>query len=137
MQIADFLRRLTSRSGALPPAGDAKAFGAWGEDAAAQLLRTQGMKVLARNFQCSGVKGDLDIIAWDQETLVFVEVKTRRSSEVRTAESAVNWQKKRTLIRLARAYRSRQRRTPLRWRYDVVSVYPGRIQHFPNAFQES
>jgi putative endonuclease len=135
MQIADWLRRL--KSGTSPPSGDHRAFGAWGEDEAAEFLRNRGMKVLARNYQCPGVKGDLDIIVWDQETLVFVEVKTRRSSEVRTAESAVNWQKRRALIRLARAYRGRQRRTPLRWRYDVVSVYPGSIQHFPNAFRES
>ncbi len=134
MRILEWLRRFKAGS---PPAAEHLAFGAWGEDAAAEFLRKQGMKVLARNFKCPGVKGDLDIIAWDQETLVFVEVKTRRSSDVRTAESAVNWQKKRTLIRLARAYRARQRRAQLCWRYDVVSVYPDGIQHFPNAFRES
>lgn len=134
MGFAEWLRRFKSGS---PPAAEHLAFGAWGEDAASEFLRKQGMKVLARNFKCSGVKGDLDIIAWDQETLVFVEVKTRKSSNVRVAEASVNWQKRRTLIRLARAYRTRQRKIGLRWRYDVVSVYPDRIQHFPNAFKEN
>jgi putative endonuclease len=130
MSIAGWFRKLRSPS-------DHLAFGAWGEDEAAGFLRKRGLKILARNYQAPGVKGDLDIVAWDRDTLVFVEVKTRREAEVRSAESAVNWQKRRTLIRLARAYRRRQRRAELRWRYDVVSVYPGpRIEHFPDAFRE-
>jgi putative endonuclease len=140
MQNAEWferLKRLFRRSRPPPEAGDSKAFGAWGEGVAAEFLRGKGFKILARNFTAKGVKGDLDLIAWEGQTLVFVEVKTRSAGAVRSAESAVDWRKRRTLIRLARVYRRKQRLQRSRWRYDVVSVYPGpRIEHFPNAFSE-
>lgn len=137
MQIAEWqklLGRLFGRSE--PPAGS-RELGAWGEEVAAEFLRKKGLKILARNYTAKGVKGDLDVIAWEGQTLVFVEVKTRQEDAVRTAESAVDWHKRRTLIRLARAYRRKLRLGSARWRYDVVSVYPGpRVEHFPAAFSE-
>ena len=136
MQIAEWLRRLTAPKEA--PSEDSQKLGAWGEEIAAEYLRGKGMKILARDFTAKGVKGDLDVVAWEGQTLVFVEVKTRRGEAVRTAESAVDWRKRRAVIRLARAYRRKQGLSRVRWRYDVVSVYPGpQVQHFPGAFSES
>ena len=124
-----------------PPLQDHLQFGAWGEDAAASFLKQRGFRILDRNFRQPRVKGEIDLIAWDKETLVFVEVKTRRSKNVRVAESAVNWTRRRTLIRVARWYRRKKKLERVYWRYDVVSVYPKEggdpeIEYFPDAFRE-
>ena len=50
--------------------------GAAGEKAAAKYLRRRGYRIVARNYRCRG--GEIDLIALDADTIVFVEVKTRR-----------------------------------------------------------
>jgi Holliday junction resolvase-like predicted endonuclease len=73
-----------------------------GEEAAFFYLRRRGYTVVARDW-CSGkAPGDLDLVAWEGTTLCFVEVKTRTSRNVATAESAVDSDKTRVLRRLAR-----------------------------------
>src|SRR5258708_23417197 len=113
-------------------------FGEWGEAAAADYLSQRGYEILERRYRCPPIKGDIDLIARDRSCdpvcLVFVEVKTRRSKEVRVAEAAVHWAKRRAVVRLAQAYVQRLRR-PTAWRYDVMSVYPGPvIEHIIEAF---
>ena len=115
--------------------------GAQGEREAYDFLRWRGYRILARNYRRAGVKGEIDLVAWDRDTLVFVEVKTRNSREVRAAEDAVDASKRRSLIRMARAFRGQARLTGAPYRFDVVSVYVaegGRaaIEHFPAAFGE-
>jgi putative endonuclease len=115
--------------------------GAWGEEIAAAFLHQRGFTILERRYCLPEVKGDLDIIAWDKATLVFVEVKTRRSRRIRAAESAVDWRKRRAVVRLARHYRALKHKQRVPWRYDVVSVYPGAggapvVEHCVNAFGE-
>jgi putative endonuclease len=105
------------------PAAAAKAAtGRRGEEAAYFYLREQGYVIVARNFRSPRRSGEVDLIGWDGEMLCFVEVKTRSSREVATAESAVNHDKKEELIGMAREFLRRQpARTP--YRFDVVSVY--------------
>jgi putative endonuclease len=62
------------------------------------------MTIEARNWRSPS--GELDIVAQDGESLVFVEVKTRRSERAGTAEEAVSAAKQRRIVRLARAYLS-------------------------------
>lgn len=96
--------------------------GSRGEVAAYFHLRKLGYVVVARNFRTPGCPGEIDLIAWDHDVLCFVEVKTRTSHEVKTAESAVDRHKRREIAQVARAY---LRRLPpeCQWRFDIVSVY--------------
>ncbi len=93
-----------------------------GEVAAFFYLRRQGYKVVARDWKSGHAPGDIDLIAWDGDTLCFVEVKTRTSHEVATAESAVDQHKRRTLRRLAGHY-VRNLPEGTESRFDVLSIY--------------
>ncbi len=93
-----------------------------GELAAFFYLRKQGYTVVARGWKSPRAPGDIDLIAWDDETLCFVEVKTRTTHDVATAESAIDEHKRRTLRKLAGYYvRNLPDGTPAR--FDVVTVY--------------
>lgn len=93
-----------------------------GELAAFFYLRRQGYKVVARDWKSPRAPGDIDLIAWQGDTLCFVEVKTRTSNEVATAESAIDEHKRHTLRRLAGHYvRHLPDDTPTR--FDVLSIY--------------
>lgn len=124
--------------------GDARSnptLGAQGEDIAYWYLRERGFTMVARNYRSAGGRGEVDLIGWEEGTLVFVEVKTRESAEVRRAEDAVNQEKRRHLVAAARDYR-RRARIQAPYRFDVVSVYPRAagdavVEHFREAFQES
>ncbi len=97
-----------------------------GEMEALYYLRREGFTVVERRWRTPELNGDLDLIAWDGETLCFVEVKTRTARDNKPAKSAVDGSKQRMLVRMSVAYvRSLPRavrETALR-RYDVVSVY--------------
>jgi Holliday junction resolvase-like predicted endonuclease len=69
-------------------------------------LRRQGYIVIARNFTMPGIKGELDVGAYDGPVLAFVEVKTRAQAEAGqpTPEDAINLEKRRNLARLARQF---------------------------------
>ena len=94
-----------------------------GEEAAYFHLRKQGRMVVARRWRSSRQPGDLDLVSWEGETLCFVEVKTRSSHDIATAESAVDADKRRTIRRMARLYMSGLREQPKQVRFDIVSVY--------------
>lgn len=96
--------------------------GTRGEEAAYFHLRKLGYVVVARNFRTPRCRGEIDLISWDHEVLCFVEVKTRTSHDVKSAESAVDRHKRREIAQVAREYR---RRLPpeCQWRFDIVSVY--------------
>ena len=96
--------------------------GSRGEEAAYFHLRKLGYLVVAQNFRAPGCAGEIDLIAWDRDVLCFIEVKTRTSHDVKTAESAVDRHKRREIAQVARAY---LRRFPpeCQWRFDIVSVY--------------
>jgi putative endonuclease len=113
-----------------------QATGRRGEDLAHRFLRKQGYIIVARNYRLSAGDAEADIIAWDGETLVIVEVKTRSSDEYGPPDRAIGEDKRRALQRIAREY-SRKSNTPEdRLRCDVVSVILGlspRIELFRDA----
>jgi putative endonuclease len=107
-----------------------------GEDAAAHYLRSIGYKIIQRNFVTP--LGEIDIIARDGKTIVFVEVKTREE-DVPTPEEQVNRHKQHQLTRVAKFFLGKFD-TPPAARFDVVAiVWPSAgkplIRHTPHAFE--
>ena len=106
-----------------------------GEKVAQSFLAEKGYKILHVNWR--NRKAEIDIIAMDGDTLVFVEVKTRRSNLYGDPENAVNFKKQRRLIHAANAYVSKYR-IENDARFDIVSVLIEKnatvINHFPDAF---
>ena len=96
-------------------------FGDRGEDCAAAFMARKGLRVLARNVRL-GRLGEIDIIALDGSTLVFVEVKTRRDRAFGPPEEAVTAAKSRTLAACAEAWRNAKGWSGRPWRLDVVAV---------------
>ncbi len=101
-----------------------------GEELAAHYLIRRGFRLVAANFKVpigrnirgAAVTGEIDIIALENKTLCFVEVKTRSSAEYAAPLSAINLRKQRQIIRTARVYRKIFNVRPLNFRYDAVSV---------------
>ena len=136
-------RRAAARARRLgeDPKPDHLVTGERGEDLAYFHLRGLGYTTVARRWHSARLSGDLDLVAWDGETLVIVEVKTRTARDLAPAATAVNEGKQRILSRMALAYR---RRLPEPWRdlvpirFDVLSVYDlpsgPEFEHIPNAF---
>jgi putative endonuclease len=114
------------------------AVGRFGEDVAAERLQQSGMTVRARNWRCA--EGEIDIVAVDGDTLVFVEVKTRSSLAYGDPAEAVSLAKTARLRRLAVRYLAEHADDYLaQVRFDVVSVLrrtPGGpvVRHLRGAF---
>lgn len=109
-----------------------------GEEFAYFHLRQLGYVMVARNFRARNKSGEIDLIAWDKDTLCFVEVKTRTTRAVKPAEAAVDGDKRKAVARVAREYLRRLEGRPTT-RFDIVSVYCERenqpeITVFKNAF---
>ncbi len=98
------------------------AFGQRGETLAANYLRAQGYTILEVNWRCAQPKGELDIIARDGATLVFVEVRTRHSPTTETAFASITMRKQQKLIRTVELYLQTNNLTDHAWRIDVVAV---------------
>ena len=112
------------------------ALGDRGENVAARFLRNQGYKILERNFRCD--MGEVDIVARQGRTLVFVEVKTRAYDDP-TPEEQVNTTKQHQITKAAKFYLTRFGTPQPPARFDVIAiVWPqGRepqIRHTENAF---
>jgi putative endonuclease len=115
------------------------ALGKSGEDLACRELERRGYAIVARRYRrrC----GELDIIARDGETVVFVEVKTRHDRAFGQAAEAVGFVKRRRMGRLAMDYLVRHHLTNCPCRFDVVSIHFDQerpvIEVFKNAFDLS
>ena len=96
--------------------------GVRGEEDAYFYLRRLGYVMVARNYRTPRCRGEIDLIGWDRDVLCFVEVKTRTSRGVKTAEASVDRHKRREIAQVAREY-IRQLPPTCQWRFDVVSVY--------------
>lgn len=94
--------------------------GRLGEDAAVKLLQKEGYKILDRNFRSR--MGEIDIVARDGSTLVFVEVKTRWSKRFGYPEEAVTPRKLWAIGRTGEYYKLTRPNTPDLLRIDVVAV---------------
>jgi putative endonuclease len=115
------------------------ATGRRGERAAFFYLRREGFVITARGWRSGIVRGDLDLVGWEGDTLSFVEVKTRTTRAVATAEASVDEQKRRTLRRLARHYLRQLPSQDVPVRFDILSIYfeEGKepdFDHFRGAF---
>ena len=106
-----------------------------GEKLAAEYLTRKGYKIIARNWHL-GHK-EIDIIAYDQNTLVIVEVKMRKSNYYGHPSEFVSRQKQRNLVEAADAYLSRISAMPP-VRFDVVAILGNaesfRLEHIEDAF---
>lgn len=96
--------------------------GARGEEDAYFHLRKLGYVIVARNYRTPRYRGEIDLIGWDRDVLCFVEVKTRTSHDIKTAEAAVDRHKRREVAQVARDY-LRHLPPSCQWRFDIVSVY--------------
>ena len=110
-----------------------------GEDLAAVYLRLKGYKILERNFRVP--QGEIDLICRKGDTIVFVEVKRRKTLSKGSPLEAVNTKKISRISAAGAVYLSRHTGETLNARFDVVALSPSknifgipRIQHLSNAF---
>lgn len=110
-----------------------------GEILALQRLQSLGYRCIARNYRC--ILGEVDLIAEDGETLVFVEIKTRKGRTLEYAKSAVTQRKKRQLSKVALSYMKANHCCDAKSRFDVVAIGVGHgageieIEVIKNAFE--
>ncbi|MGB8951075.1 MAG: YraN family protein [Candidatus Aminicenantales bacterium] len=108
-----------------------------GEEAAARYLEKKRYRIISRSYRM--LRGEIDIIAYDRKTLVFVEVKTRKSKSFGPPEESVTTAKQRQIKKIALGYLSRNRLQNMPCRFDVLSVLFSEeegfiIRHIQNAF---
>ncbi len=107
-----------------------------GEEAAAELLRGRGYRIVARQHRCR--RGEVDLIAEKGEILVFVEVRTRATAAFGAPEETVGFAKQQRIIAAARDFLARRRGPERAARFDVVAVVDGprgpQLTHYENAF---
>jgi putative endonuclease len=108
--------------------------GKHGEALAHRHLRTLGFTVVARNWRPPQGGGEIDIVAWEGDWLVFVEVKARASSAISVPERAIDPYKIDALRRAARDYIRRSGADESHVRFDAVSVTGDAVEHFRDAF---
>jgi putative endonuclease len=115
-----------------------KSLGDRGEDAAAKFLKRKGFHILARSLDSP--LGELDIVAVDDRTVVFVEVKTRTSDDAGRPSEAIDQRKEQRMTQAALAYLKSNRLLSYSARFDVVAItWPDgarqpTIEHYQNAF---
>lgn len=137
--IKQWLKRIFSR---WPPRGDAEpehlATGRWGEAVAEDLLRRKGFRLIGRRVRIR--KDEIDLIVQRGATLIFVEVKTRRSMDFGRPAASVTPAKQRKLCRAAVRYLKKRSPRPDYIRFDIVEVLGARddaspqVEHIENAF---
>ena len=107
-----------------------------GEAIAARYLENEGYRIVERNYRC--VFGEMDIIARDGKTCVFVEVKSRKSERFGDPGLAVDRRKQRKMSAVAMCYLKEKRLLGSPSRFDVVAVrfFPqgSRVELIRNAF---
>jgi putative endonuclease len=110
-----------------------------GEDLAFQTIKAMGYRKIIKNYRCA--LGEIDLIAQDGETLVFLEIKTRRTGPTAYAKEALTQRKKRQISRVALAYMKAAHCCDVRARFDVVAVslFQGhpQVEVIKNAFDLS
>ncbi len=119
---------------------DRKRLGDWGEEQAANYLKSKGLVILERKYRCK--IGEMDLVAFDGEYLVFIEVKTRTSNAYGFPVEAVGKKKQNKYIQMASIYAKEKGLHGRPFRFDIVEVMAGRqgqgtINHIPNAFHST
>jgi len=116
-----------------------KSLGDFGEEVAADRLRVKGYRILARNWRTSA--GEIDIIAQQNDVIVFVEVKTRTSDLYGTPQDAITQNKRRRIIKSSLAYLTEMDLLDRDWRVDMVAILCGRnwvvssVEHYENVIE--
>jgi putative endonuclease len=111
-----------------------------GERVAADYLKAHGHRVLATNVRRR--EGEIDLVTLDVDTLVFVEVKLRRSDAAGEAVEALTVAKQRRMVALATAYVAEHPELPAKQRIDLVAIdigtdgSPVRVRHIESAVEE-
>jgi putative endonuclease len=109
------------------------ALGRRGEDIAHRFLQRAGIVIVDRNYRMLSGAGEVDLVGWEGDRLVFVEVKSRKTEEFGAPDRAIGAEKQATLIRAAREY---ARHAEVRWekvRFDIVNVVfstPPAVMHY-------
>lgn len=96
--------------------------GAFGEEAACKFLENKGFTIKERNFRAGRV-GELDIIAQYEDTLCFIEVKTRKNLNFGSPAESVTYSKIRNIKLLSQIYMKKLRYHDIAIRFDIIEVY--------------
>ena len=108
--------------------------GAYYENLVAEYLKTQGYEILEKNYRCR--IGEIDLIAKEGETLVFVEVKYRRNDKMGDPKEAVDQKNQKKISMTASYYLMREcGRMDIPCRFDVAAVLGDQIEVVKNAFE--
>ena len=110
-----------------------RAIGRDGEEIAAEYLRNNGYRIVEKNYR--NRFGEIDVIAKDGNTLVFVEVKTRNTPSYGPPSSAVDSKKQQRIGKVAVTYLTKKGLTQHPIRFDVVSICDGEIEVIRDAFE--
>ena len=133
-ELADHLRHHARKRRLTPD----HALGRRGEDIAHRFLQRAGIIVVARNYSLSSGAGEIDLIGWDHDTLVFIEVKSRQTDLYGAPDRAVGREKRASLVRAARDF---ARHAEVPWdkvRFDIVNVVfstPPAVTHLRDVFR--
>ena len=111
---------------------NSKNVGAWGEELVCGYIHEMGMKLLGRNYRYG--REEIDIIARDGDTTVFIEVKLRENTFRGLPQEAVTRPKQQAIIRTALAYMKQNHLLDSRVRFDVAAVLGEEITYIKNAF---
>ncbi len=106
--------------------------GVKGEIVAANYLKQKNYKILQMNYVCN--VGEIDIVAQTQDTIVFVEVKTRNSTKFGLPREAVTGYKQNKIRLVASVYLQKFKQVQVPIRFDVIEILNDKINHIENAF---
>ena len=124
-----------------------RSIGRVGEDAAIKYLNAQGYKILHRNFKY-GRYGEIDIIAQTNDTICFIEVKSRSGTRYGLPSEAVGYAKRKKIINVANHFLRVSGRAESKLRIDIIEIYYSaplptgarrtvrQVRHIENAFGE-
>lgn len=119
---------------------DRRETGAHGEKLAQGFLKKRGYRIIETNYRCK--VGEIDIVARQKDSLVFVEVRTKRSLVFGTPEESLSYSKRSRMRNAAYQYLRTHENTPESWRIDLVAIEletngkPRRIEIIENAIWE-
>ncbi len=116
-----------------PPPPNKIEIGSAAEARAVELLVAKGYTIVERNFRTK--LGELDIVARDGTTLVFVEVRSRRTAKFGTAIEAVGFRKQRRVTRMATQYLQWRKPRFVAARFDVIGITAGEVVHIEDAWR--
>lgn len=106
--------------------------GAYGETLALKYLEQKGYALIARNYRIG--RDEIDIVMWDGDFTVFVEVKARSSTAYGLACEAVDKRKQSRMVRAALSYLQEQPEETVRFDVAEVDLHTGTVRHIENAF---